>query len=254
MADHSHNPDPREWASSSLPRRQRRAVEAQLRRLMRSDNCSICGSPLPHNSRTVGGLDAQGNVVLAGECCIDRVVKPFTMGFYCDRCYDFMVQGKAQAERGLPPEQILDAIAAYQKVVANTDERLDAVERRGGGVRVRGVSLLDHPWKDNDRSWFEQNPRRSHRWRMPFSGEVDEQVAQTPAGLTLIVLVRQVEPGSRLKTVLYLNADWLPLPDNEAVAHALFDVGVGHEPVPRDRQALCALVEKYTAHGGQSDA
>ena len=51
---------------------------------------------------------------------------------------------------------------------------------------------------------------------------------------------------ARLRAVVCLNADLLPLPDEEAVAHALLRVAGRREPVPPDRQALCALINKYT--------
>jgi hypothetical protein len=50
---------------SSLPRQLRRRIERQLRKLARPGVCSFCGSPFKHNSRTMSGLDAQGNAVLA---------------------------------------------------------------------------------------------------------------------------------------------------------------------------------------------
>jgi hypothetical protein len=46
----------------------------------------------------------------------------------------------------------------------------------------------------------------------------------------------------------------LPLFDDEAAAHARFEVAMRREAVPPDRQALCALIEKYSVHGSQSDA
>ena len=60
--------------------------------------------------------------------------------------------------------------------------------------------------------------------------------------------------GSRWRAVVFLDANFLPLPDDEAVAHALFEVAVGREVVPPDRQALCTLIKKYTVHGSQGDA
>jgi hypothetical protein len=36
--------------------------------------------------------------------------------------------------------------------------------------------------------------------------------------------------------------------------NALFEVAAQREPIPSDRQAFDALIEKYTAHGGQDDA
>ena len=89
---------------------------------------------------------------------------------------------------------------------------------------------------------------------MPFPGEYDAEAAKTPAGHVLIVLVRQVEPGSRIRPRVYLSADLLPVPDDEAAAHALFEVAMRREAMPPDRQALCALTKKYSVHGSQSDA
>jgi hypothetical protein len=169
------------------------------------------------------------------------------MGFFSHRSYDFLQPRASESSTNTEPtnEQIVDAIAAYQEVIADTDKRLDGVERRGGVARPRKVSVLDSPWKDSDRSWFEQNCERSHRARMSLPGECDEEGAKTPAGHVLIVLLRQVEPGTRLKAGFYINADLLPLSDDEAVAHALFEVAVRHEVVPPGRQALSALIEKY---------
>jgi len=61
------------------------------------------------------------------------------------------------------------------------------------------------------------------------------------------MLIRQVEPGSRLRAVVDLSANFLPVPDDEATIHALFEVGMGREAVPHNREALRALAEKYTA-------
>ena len=103
----------------------------------------------------------------------------------------------------------------------------------------------------DDRDWFERNQERSHRARMPFPGELDEEAAKTPAGHALIVLVRQVEPGSRLRAAVYLNADLPPTADDEGVAQE-FDVAVRREAVPRDSEALCTPIEKYRAHWSQA--
>ena len=40
------------------------------------------------------------------------------------------------------------------------------------------------------------------------------------------------------------------MPDDEAAAHALFEMAVRREPVPPDRQALIALIEKYSVCTG----
>jgi hypothetical protein len=237
----------RALAPSRLPRQQRRRIDRALRRLSRPGVCSFCGRSFRHNSRTAGGLDAHGNVALAGECCFfGRVAEVFAMGLYSDRRYDFLFPRGTKPDIEPTSEQIADAITACQEVITATDKRLDSIERYGGGVRGTHVNVLDHPWTDDDRNWFAQNQERSHRARMPFPGEADKEAAGTPAGHALIVLLRQVEPGSRIRAGFYLNADLMPLPDDEATAHGLFEMAVGREAVPSDRQALCALIEKYT--------
>src|SRR5262249_61540571 len=64
------------------------------------------------------------------------------------------------------------------------------VERRGGGTCATTVTLLDHPWKSDDRDWFKWNPERTHRVRSPFPNEVE---IETPTGYVPLILVRQVE-------------------------------------------------------------
>jgi hypothetical protein len=108
---------------------------------------------------------------------------------------------------------------------------------------VPGVNVLDSPWKDEDRGWFERNQKRSHRLRMPLPGEGDEEAAKTPAEHALILLVRQVEPGKRIRAAVSISANLLPVPDDEAAAHALFEVAMQREAVPSDRQALRALIQ-----------
>jgi hypothetical protein len=60
--------------------------------------------------------------------------------------------------------------------------------------------------------------------------------------------------GNRRQGRVENTPDLLPLLDDEAVAHALIEVAMGHETVPRDRQALCALINKYRVHRTQGDA
>jgi hypothetical protein len=74
----------------AMNRTSRRRIDRHLRKLYHSDNCFICGSPFRHNSQTVGGIDAQGTIVLAGECCSDKVAVIFTQGVYSKRNYDFL--------------------------------------------------------------------------------------------------------------------------------------------------------------------
>jgi hypothetical protein len=109
----------------------------------------------------------------------------------------------------------------------------------------------DYPWESDDRDWFKHNPARSHRARMPFSGELDEEtVKKAPAGFVVIMLVRQIAPGNRIRAAVARNVDAPPVPDDEAAIHALFEVMMGREPMPRDRQSKIALIEKYSMHRG----
>jgi hypothetical protein len=241
-------------APSWLPRQERRRVERELRKLLRRDACSLCNAPFKHNSRTTSGLDAAGHVVWVGECCLSQVTEVFRAWLYSTRKYNFL-----RADSNIEPtnEQIAETIAVYQQFVADTDKRIDDIVRHGGGVYAGpNVFLLDHSRKDADREWFERNPSRAHRVRMPFPSEFNDVPFEKtiagsdtcPDGHTLIVLVKQVEPGARLRGAFYLSNHLLPVPDDEAVAHALYEVAMQHEPVPPNGDALWALIKKYTAH------
>jgi hypothetical protein len=230
-----------------MNRAQRRHFERRLRKLSEPGTCSLCGSELEHNCSTFSGYDRHGEVALAAQCCVDRLTEIHAMGVFSARRYDFMPPPTPEgaAIKSVPNEKVIDAIIACRKIIAETDKRVDGAERRGGVVRQLGVTVLDYPWKDDDREWFEQNRQRSHRVRLPFPDEADEEVAKTPAGHALIMAVRQVEPGIRIRAGFYLNAELLPAPDDEATAHALFEIAEGREPIPPNGAARAALLEKY---------
>jgi hypothetical protein len=94
----------------------------------------------------------------------------------------------------------------------------------------------------NDRDWFGQHKHRSHRIRPALPGELD-QVDGFPADhmnvlkalaregkLNFCVVVRQIEPGVRIRV---LSAWKSPdLPDDEYFAHALFDFILECEQLP----------------------
>jgi hypothetical protein len=246
------NRAPDHLAPFRLSRQQRRRLDRALRKLFERNVCSFCGSSFPHNSQTAAGFDAHGNISLAGECCVTRVASIFARGFYSDRQYDFVRPPNTEPATSTEPtsEKITTAIALYQKAIAEADKALDGVERRVGGPRIRQINLLDYPWKRDDGDWFEQNPTRSHRIRWPFPGEADAEVANTPAGTVLMMIVRQVQPGVRRRAAVFIDAEFLPLPEDEAVVHALFEAVTGHEAMPADRSALYALAEKYSVRGG----
>src|SRR5262249_61449910 len=91
----------------------------------------------------------------------------------------------------------------------------------------------------------EQHPERAHRARLPFAGEVTPEQLTAPEGHQLLLLLRQVEPGKRIKNGFFISNDLLPVPDVEAVAHALFDIATRREPVTRNSSEMCALIERY---------
>jgi hypothetical protein len=250
-------------APSWLPRHERRCIERALRKLFHRDVCSICSNPFKHNSQTAGGLDAHGNAVLVGECCMSRVAKIFVRGFYSNRNYDFLrpTNTEPSANTKLTDAQIADAIAAYRQAITATDKGLASAEQCGG-FRATGVYLADYPWKSDDRDWFEQNPARAHRVREPFPGEL-EGIANLPTQypvalfdealgeIQVLMLIRQLERGKRLRAAISISADLLPLPDNEAFVHAMFEVAAGREVMPPNVEALNALVKKYAVEKSQ---
>jgi len=166
---------------------------------------------------------------VACEHCLGRLTEVFAMGLYLERS--------------------AEAFAAH---IAEADKLLADIERRGGvgdGMRISKVNFSATPWIADDDDWFAKNPSRSHRVRVPFPGECDEKIAMAPPGTALIILVRQVKPSTRLRVGAVLDTCFLPVPDDEAIAHMWFEVAMGRETVPRNDEALRMLVKKYTTHG-----
>jgi hypothetical protein len=232
---------------ASLPQRERERIVRELLRLERSNNCSVCGSPLKHNSRTVGGLDQQGRIELAGQCCFDRVIQAVNYGNYFTRQYDFR---PAVDPNNLTLEQAAAASKAFQEKVERIDKELEDIERHSGTrlAAVTKVYLNDYLWTVDDELWFERNRERSHRVRLPFPSEFDAYAASS-AEHELVVLVRQI---TRLTVALSIPIEWLPVPNDEAVGHCLFEIAVGNEEMPPDGKALSALIDKYVVREGES--
>jgi hypothetical protein len=250
---------PGQFAPAWLPRQQRRHIDRQLRKFFRRDACSVCSNTFKHNTRTAGGLNAHGEVVLAGECCIGKVAAIFVQGLYSDHQYELPWphhdEPNAKNSNAKPTnKQIAEAIGLYQNVVTEADKIVDDMMRCGGDMPViPKLNLVDSPWKDDDREWFEENPKRSHRMRLPFPGEADKEAAKTPAGTTLVIMVQQTRPGFRYRATVHVSTNLLPLPDDEAASHALFEAARGHESMPPDRQSLCTLAQKYSRHRSRAD-
>ena len=115
--------------------------------------CSVCGSPFQACSRTAGGLDAQGNVVLAGECCISRVAETFAMGLYSDRQYDFCPDApgpRPTSNRGA--SRSATRSRSTKRSLPTTDRLLARIERRGGRFPRRPRALPVRPAVEERRS------------------------------------------------------------------------------------------------------
>ncbi|MEO3475771.1 hypothetical protein AAFN86_28225 [Roseomonas sp. CAU 1739] len=79
---------------------------------------------------------------------------------------------------------------------------------------------------DADRRWFAENPGRSHRMRRPMFGEVPAH----PDFLTF-VLVKQVQPGFRVRTAIYADTP-PPGEADEASAAWLWNSAMASQGVP----------------------
>jgi hypothetical protein len=243
-------------APPGLPQQQRRHLDRILNKLVDREACSVCDRAYPDNSRLAYGLDHVGGVVMVGDCCIDQVTIVLGHGFFSERRYGTPRDTSRDTSHASKPAhgsnawaQIDEAIALRQKAITDATGEVERhaerrVERRGG-VEITGkvLLMLDSSWRIDDRAWFEKNSTRSHRARMPFAGEDYGQ--SPPGGCTSIVLVRQIKPGTRVRQGFYLNTALLPVPDDEALIHAMFEIAARREPAPATMQAFCALRDKY---------
>jgi hypothetical protein len=109
-------------------------------------------------------------------------------------------------------------------------------------VAERRNASAEAPWKVDDRQWFADHPHRSHRLRPMFSNEfldVEKSVCsifgsdEIPEGHSLLVLVRQLEPGERERRFFCHNAE-VSILDNEYIIHAIFDLAAGDERAAGD--------------------
>ena len=86
----------------------------------------------------------------------------------------------------------------------------------------------------NDRQFFRDNPDRRHRVRLAHQSEIEE--ANAAGGFDghwpLYILVRQIEPGARLRSLVALRQDWTGC--GETRAAALWSEMAGRQtwPVP----------------------
>ena len=207
----------------------KRRVERALREIMRTDgdNCSLCRAPLRHNSRTFGGVSKDGTPRMVGECCENKLHEIVLMGiFVCKDTGGFPIEGKAKPGRGSTPD-VEGAVTALQGIFSQREEEISGISRRAG-MRGQAKDVYRQPtaWKEDDAQWFEERADRSHRLRCLIGDEAQicgfDALGPMPPKHEVQIVVRQVEPGVRVRTPFGRNLE-ISIPDDEAVLHALFD-------------------------------
>jgi hypothetical protein len=108
-----------------LPRRHRRRVERELRRVLPLEACSLCRRAFPHNSEFLVGFDAGWHVQNVGGCCRHRVIEALACGLHLDKKYDFLTEFRWQKPNG-EPAPALDNEATYQSLRQLQDIIADA--------------------------------------------------------------------------------------------------------------------------------
>lgn len=213
-------------------RTERRRVDRAIRDLIKrdGDHCSICRTTLAHNAKTFfGSIDC--TVVLVGECCAQQLQSLYAQGVYSAAPYNDLLFKGGTANRS-SAEQAAEAVEACQQFIAETDSCVSAaIAKRAGLMQAPPVQYADSDWKRADAAFFNANPKRAHRLRPEFSGEhasSGELEALLP-GHEFYVLVRQVMPGVRVRLHLQWKID-IPIPDSEALVHALYDLYSGRQP------------------------
>jgi hypothetical protein len=130
---------------------------------------------------------------------------------------------------------LLLELGSLQGAVTKIDEEMALAMRDAGypGRKASPISFERTPWKDDDAAWFKANPTRSHRARPAFPGEVSDDDAGKGEGkyTLLVVLLRQVKPGSRLKISCWTDLDRDTVDTlGEEYVHAWVDAAMTRQP------------------------
>jgi hypothetical protein len=209
-------------ATGKLSRWQRRRIISLIEKTIRTDGdrCSLCRAAFQHNTRSFGGLTSDGAAALVGKCCLPQLEIIFIEGLYLTRKYN------VSDLRPLSPEQIEETITARQQQFALTDAINAAIALRAGLPHLAEKLTFHSVAAGNaDQVWFEKHPARSHRLRPLLPNEFAGDAAKLtpPPGHELQVLVRQIEPGMRIRSGFYRNLE-IPIPDSEPIIRALFEL------------------------------
>jgi hypothetical protein len=231
------------------------SVTRRLKRFLAAgpELCSLCHEPFGHNVRTYSGVAGDGALACVGECCAHHLERIYYAGVFLRNKHGVYSRGARLRGTGksYSTEEVADHIGRLQKAVEAIDDAvgdIDGAVKRAGVKEARFAGFGDTPWKVADAEWFKRHPDRSHHARQPMEGEAeafgfDEE---PPPGHELMMLVRQVEPGRRIRLGFYKLVG-LPVPDAESLAHALCDIaardaGTGK---PVNKAELMALCERY---------
>jgi hypothetical protein len=236
--------------NESLARSRRDIVFECIERLITTngDHCSLCHASFQHNHRSFGGITGDGVIALVSECCASKLEVTFTSGLYTSRPYADLHERGDGPDVELSSEQIEEAVLAHQRRFAAIDEITDRAARRAGFPAEKMMLRLDDDetiWKADDRTWFENNPTRSHRLRPAFPGEqINGCDEVAPPGHELQIVVRQISPGLRVRVGIFRNLEIDEFPDIEPMTHALFDLVAKREERVSVRE-LVELARKY---------
>jgi hypothetical protein len=179
----------------------RRQIERVIAGIMRNDGdrCSLCHAAFTNSAATYGGICHDEGPALVGNCCMEKLQLIVTAGIY------------------LTPHAYSQECAAE-------------VARKAGLNTPVVMGSATTPWSCDDRQWFAANPQRSHRLRPAFPGELDALRGsnpscelQAPPDHEIQFVVRQVEPGKRIRLPLCRDIA-CPIPDIEPILHAIFDI------------------------------
>jgi hypothetical protein len=120
------------------------------------------------------------------------------------------------------------------------------------------ISSSEEPGSLDDARWFEEHPDRSHRLRVATPGEFDGLGSEKclPEGAIELCLVRQIEPGRRLRCSVGVMADAPPADAeaDDAFLAVLFDenmeASLENRPLDNERvwARYCMLVGADGGH------
>jgi len=212
------------------------------------DHCSLCRVGFTHNTRTHYGI-VRGTAAVVGDCCRAKLVQTLGVGLYLAKDRGGVL---AAGIRGKPctSSEAARAVEWLQRRVDYVDRGTAAATKQTGLPKV-AVNYWPTPWQEDDRKWFEENPTRSHRLRPCSLGEEEsfEGVkTEPPPGYEMQVIVRQLEPGCRMRFPFFRNTA-VPLLDSEPFLHAVFDLHIDkqkkNDMTPVTTKSVAELAMQY---------